>query len=202
MKQSTNLTAERPKGTLNPDAKEFALPTARLKMHSVDSGGDTMNHESAESKDSTVTRTEHKPQAAFWEKMELRMSQPPPEPTPFDGDSARYLRFRANFRDQVESKVTLTDSEKMSYLISYTTGRARRVVENYQGLPNGCELALSVLKQRFGQNAMIVQALKSLVVGGPELETVHPCLLYLIKLRTVAGQCLNCNQMNLSVPLI
>ena len=48
LKQSTNLAAERPQGTLNRDAKEFALPTARLKMHSVNSGGDTMNHESAE----------------------------------------------------------------------------------------------------------------------------------------------------------
>ena len=48
LKQSTNLAAKRPKGTLNPDAKECALLTARLKMHSVDSGGDTMNHESAE----------------------------------------------------------------------------------------------------------------------------------------------------------
>ena len=99
--------------------------------------------------------------------MELRMSQPPPEPTPFDGDPARYLRFQANVRDEVESKASLTDSEKMSYLISYTTGRARKVIKNYQGLPNDSELALSVLRQRFGQNAMIVQALKSSVVGGP-----------------------------------
>ena len=119
------------------------------------------------SKESTVTRTEHKPQAAFWKKMELRMSQPPPEPTPFDGDPARYLRFQANFKDEVENKASLTDSKNMSYLISYTTGRAKKVTENYQGLPNGCELALSVVKQTFGQNAMIVQALKSSVVGSP-----------------------------------
>ena len=61
---------------------------------------------------------------SFWERMELRMSQPPPTPVPFDGDPAQYLRFRSNFGDQVESKVSLSDSEKMNYLLAYTTGRA------------------------------------------------------------------------------
>ena len=65
------------------------------------------------------------------------MSQPPPIPSPFDGNPAKYLRFRANFRDQVESKASLTNGEKMNYLMSYTTGRAKKVIENYQGLPNG-----------------------------------------------------------------
>ena len=70
----------------------------------------------------------------------------------------------------------MTDSEKMNYLMTYTTGKAKEVIENYQELPNGCRLALQVLKQRFGQNAMIVEALKSSVVGGPKLEmvTVQP----------------------------
>ena len=55
------------------------------------------------------------------------MVQPPPAPTP---------RFIANFRDQVENKASLTDSEKMDYLMTYTTGKAREVIENNQGLPN------------------------------------------------------------------
>ena len=109
--------------------------------------------------------------AAFWQKMEMRMSQPPPRPTPFDGDSSKYLQFRTNFRDQVENRSSLTDSEKMSYLLSYTTGRAKEVIESYQGLPNACQRSLQVLKQRFGQNSMIVQALKSSVVSGPKLRS-------------------------------
>ena len=52
------------------------------------------------------------------------MSQPPPTPAPFDGDPAQYLQFRSNFGDQVESKISLSDSEKMNYLLAYTTGRA------------------------------------------------------------------------------
>ena len=102
--------------------------------------------------------------------MELRLSQPPPEPSPFDGDPAKYLRLRANFRDQVESKKSLSDSERLNYLMSYTTGRAKAVIENYNGLPNGCQLALKVLEHRFGQSAMIVQALKSSVTDGPKIR--------------------------------
>ena len=41
-------------------------------------------------------------QAGFWERMELRMTQPPPRPTQFGGNLSRYLSFRASFRDQAE----------------------------------------------------------------------------------------------------
>ena len=78
--------------------------------------------------------------------MELRPSQPSPEFAPFDGDPAKYLPFRANFRDQVECKKSLSDSERLNYLISYTTGRAKAIIENYNGLPNGCQLALKVFE--------------------------------------------------------
>ena len=106
--------------------------------------------------------------------MELRMMQTPPAPTPLDSDPAWFLRFRANFRDQVESRASLSEGEKMNYLMNFTTGKAKEVIENYKGLPNGCQPALQFLKQRFGQNAMIVEALiinnKSCVTGGPKLR--------------------------------
>ena len=54
--------------------------------------------------------------------------------------------------------------------MTYTAGKAREVVENYRGLPNGCHIALQMLRQRFGQNAMVVEALKSSVVNGPKLK--------------------------------
>ena len=54
--------------------------------------------------------------------------------------------------------------------MTYTTGSAKEAIENCQDLANGCRLALQVLKQRFGQNAMIVEALKSSVVGGPKIR--------------------------------
>ena len=54
--------------------------------------------------------------------------------------------------------------------MTYTTGKPKELIENYLGLLNGCRLALQVLKQRFGQNAMIVEALKSSVVCGPRIR--------------------------------
>jgi len=66
--------------------------------------------------------------------------QPPPAPSPFDGDPSRYLRSRANFRDQVENRASRTDNEKMNYLMTYTTGKVR------EGLLSGCRLAVQVLK--------------------------------------------------------
>ena len=129
-----------------------------------------MKQDIAEGRTNTAAWTNSEPQTGFWEKMELRMTQPPPAPTPFDGDPVRYLRFRANFRDQVESRASLTDSEKMNYLMTYTTGSAKEAIENYQGLSNGCRLALQVPKQRFILNAMIVEALKSSVVSGPKIR--------------------------------
>ena len=106
-----------------------------------------------------VTRADLGMQASFWERMELRMTQPPSRPTQFDGNPSRYLSFRAHFRDQVESRASLNDNEKMNCLLSYTTGSTTEATENHQGLPNGCRLALQVLRQRFGQNALIIEAL-------------------------------------------
>jgi len=53
----------------------------------------------------------------------------------------------------------------------YTTGKVREFIEKYQDLPNGCRLALKVLKQRFRQNTMIVEALKSSVISGPKISS-------------------------------
>ena len=71
-----------------------------------------MNHVTTEREDFTPTKIKQEPQSSFWERMELRMSQPPPSPALFDGDPAQYLRFKANHRDQAESKTSLSDSKK------------------------------------------------------------------------------------------
>ena len=158
LKRSVDPARRQLPSTLNPDAPEFPLPISSLQHVVKGSGRGTMNHVTTEREDCTPTRTKQEPQSSFWEKKELRMSQPPPSPSPFEGDPAQYLWFRANFSDQVESKTSLSDSEKMNYLMGYTTGRAQRVIENYQGLLNGCQLALEVLKQRFAQNGPRIKA--------------------------------------------
>ena len=47
-------------------------------------------------------------------------------------------------------KKSLSDSKRLNYLMSFTTGRTKAVIENYRGLPNGCQLALKVLDHWFG----------------------------------------------------
>ena len=50
-----------------------------------------------------------------------KMEQPPPKPTPFDDDPPLYLRFRAHFGEQVESRASLNVNEEMNYLMTYMT---------------------------------------------------------------------------------
>ena len=118
LEHPSDPAAKQLKDTLNPEAPEFILATTPPQQGVVTSGGGTVNRDIAEGRTNTAAWTNSGPQTGFWEKMELRMTQPPPAPTPFDGDPVKYLRFRANFRDQVESRASLTDSEKMNYLIN------------------------------------------------------------------------------------
>ena len=74
------------KGTLNTKAPEFTLPTTPLRQDIVNGSGDTVSHVAAEGDSYTIAKANYEPRADFWEKMELRMMQPPAAPTPFDGD--------------------------------------------------------------------------------------------------------------------
>ena len=154
------------KCSFNPGAPEF-LPVRGQEHETVEL--QTVHH--VKLPNINFVEPNCKSQEGFWEKMELRLTQPSPTPIIFNGDPARYPRFRAEFQDQVESRALLTDLEKMNYLLSRTSGKPREVIENYQGLPNSCQLALQVLKQRFGQTAMIVETLKSSVITGPRLRS-------------------------------
>ncbi|XP_067045500.1 uncharacterized protein [Acropora muricata] len=168
--QPAQLAEKQLKDYLNPDVPELELPIPSPRHIVYDNVTGTVNNVTPKGVDYNSSKIYDETHASFWERMELRMSQPPPTPAPFDGNPAQYLRFRSNFGDQVENKISLSDSEKMNYLLAYTSGRARRIIENYQGLPNGCQIALQVLKQRFGQNTMIVEALKASVLRGPRLR--------------------------------
>ena len=155
---------------LNPNVPEFELPIPSPQHIVDDNITGTVNNMIPKGVDYNSSKIYDGAHASFWERMELRMSQPPATPAPFDGNPAQYLRFRSNFVDQVESKISLSDSEKLNCLLAYTTGKARTIIENYQGLPNGCQIALQVLRQRFGQNAMIVEVLNASVLRGPKLR--------------------------------
>ena len=94
---------------------------------------------------------------------------PPMEVTKFDGDPKEYLRFITRFNDQVLSQ-PINESKKLSRLMQYLDGRAKEAVENYEGMGDGAlEEALSVIKTRFGQPYMIVEASIGSLVKGPSV---------------------------------
>ena len=140
LNQPAQSADEQLKDDLNPNVPEFELPIPSPQHIVDDNVTGTVNNMIPKGVDYNSSKIYDGAHASFWERMELRMSQPPPTPAPFDGDPAQYLRFRSNFGDQVESKTSLSDSEKLNYLLAYTTGRARIIIKNYQGLPNGCQI--------------------------------------------------------------
>ncbi len=94
---------------------------------------------------------------------------PPIEITKFTGDPKDYLRFVTRFSDQVLSQ-PIQESKKLSRLMQYLDGKAKEAVERYEGMGSGALLdALSVLKYRFGQPYMIVDAFIVSIVKGPSI---------------------------------
>ena len=85
----------------------------------------------------------------------------------FTGDPKDYLRFVNRFQDQVLSQ-QMPESKKLTRLIQYLDGRANEAVKRYEGMGSGAlTVALNVLKSRFGQSYMIVDAYINSVTWGP-----------------------------------
>ena len=88
---ATDLAAKQLKNAVNPEAPEFTFPATPLQEWIVNSSGGTVNPDTAEGETSTAAKANREPPADLWEKMELRMTQPPPAIIPFDGDPTWYL---------------------------------------------------------------------------------------------------------------
>ena len=92
---------------------------------------------------------------------------PPIEIVKFTGDPKDYLRFINRFQDQVLSQ-PMPESKTLTRLIQYLDGRAKEAVKRYEGMGSGALTeALNVLKYRFGQSYMIVDAYIDSIVRGP-----------------------------------
>ena len=84
---------------------------------------------------------------------------PPIELIKFTEDPKDYIRFATRFRDQVLSQ-PMQESKMLSRLMQYLDGKAKEAVERYEGMgPGALAEGLNVLKTRFGQPYMIVDAL-------------------------------------------
>ena len=94
---------------------------------------------------------------------------PPIEVIKFSGDPKEYIRFVTRFTDQVLSQ-PIQESRKLSRLMQYVEGAAKEAIEDYEGMGEGAlEDALVVLKLRFGQPYLIVNACIGEIVDGDSI---------------------------------
>ena len=87
----------------------------------------------------------------------------------FDGDPSAYQRFISSFKFVVESNTTDL-SARLNLLIQYTSGNARKVIENCVLLPpnEGYSTAQGLLRQNFGNPSDIARKIiDSLIHGKP-----------------------------------
>ena len=91
---------------------------------------------------------------------------PPMSVTKFTGDLREYTRFVSRFTDQILS-LPIHESRKLSCLMQYVDGDAKEAIEDFEGMGEGAlNDALDVLKLRFGQPYMIVDACIGEIVDG------------------------------------
>ncbi len=96
---------------------------------------------------------------------------PKVEIEPFDGNPMNYHSFMALFREHVDN-TKLTPSIKLSRLVQYTTGPAKKAILPcvMQG-EGGYDEALVILKKRFGSTIQITECLIRGVKTGKSIKT-------------------------------
>ena len=90
----------------------------------------------------------------------------------YDGDPLQYYTFITAFDETVDI-VDTSGSAKLSRLVSYTTGAAKKAISSclMVGGEKGYQLAKRTLKERFGDDLVISQAIISSLRDGPPVKT-------------------------------
>ena len=83
---------------------------------------------------------------------------PPLELFKFTGKSIEWPKFIERFRDQIHNKTTLTDSDRMAYLLQNLDGEAKKAVESLGVTGHSYPTALKTLKRQFGNPNSVATA--------------------------------------------
>jgi len=104
------------------------------------------------------------------QKMFDMMQLPAVEMTEFDGDPLKYYVFTKQFLNSVDHQ-TIPDSHKLTRLLKYCVGKARKVIECCAVMEpsEGYERALKLLKERFGDKYKLAEAWVGKVANGPPI---------------------------------
>ncbi|KAJ8034141.1 hypothetical protein HOLleu_20860 [Holothuria leucospilota] len=97
--------------------------------------------------------------------LNLLTSIPKPELQTFDGEPTEYWSFINNFDFNIGSKL-FDDRAKLTYLVQYCRGAARKSIEGcvVMGSTEGYKKAREILSDQFGQPHIIAQSLLSKVL--------------------------------------
>ena len=76
---------------------------------------------------------------------ELAPPPPPLEVIKFTGDPCEFFKFKSRFHQVVESQ-NLSDSQKMSRLLQFLEGNARKTIAGFEGTPGGVRKAMRLLE--------------------------------------------------------
>ncbi|KAJ8027693.1 hypothetical protein HOLleu_29718 [Holothuria leucospilota] len=93
-------------------------------------------------------------------------SGPTQELVTFDGSPENFWTFRNSFRTNIEGKC-LDDRTRLTYLIQFCTGKARKSIENCILMQpgEGYAMAKMILADQFGQNYMASKVLLNKVLN-------------------------------------
>ena len=99
------------------------------------------------------------------------LNLPKPELMHFDGNPKLFRSFLTNFSTNISKRVK-DPALKLTYLIQYCTGDAKRLISNCVLYPEeeGFDRAIDILKERYGKNHIIVQSYMEDLTRGPQLK--------------------------------
>lgn len=97
-------------------------------------------------------------------------SLPPLKVMKFSGDPCEFFKFKTRFHLMVESQ-NLSDEQKMTRLLQFLEGKAKRAVAGFDGTPGGFKKAMRLLQLRFGQPHMIAKACVDALIEGPNISS-------------------------------
>jgi hypothetical protein len=69
----------------------------------------------------------------------------------FHGDQMDYFRFRDMFKSNVDSRSDLSDIAKLSHLLNYLKGPAKKLVKGYPVIAENYQVVLKQLEEEYGQ---------------------------------------------------
>ncbi|XP_002741926.1 uncharacterized protein LOC100373242 [Saccoglossus kowalevskii] len=86
------------------------------------------------------------------------MQLPKLEIPKFSGDALEWNQFHDNFSSAIDSDDRLSEVQKLTYLKSFLTDEAKRTIDGLQTTQANYKIAFDLLKERYGQPKMIIDA--------------------------------------------